>query len=638
MHKKLLSACGLVALVTGVATLPPRPVGGAQLPQAQVQQTVTLRGVVVKAGTTEPIADVEIALANDAALRGRYLESLQTALEVARRNGTAPRPELLKELEGLRGGVPQGAMNLTATSGRDGRFTFSGLPPGQYTVRAYREGYFPETNDGSTPQIANVSVPLTTDQPSANVSIPLIPGAAIGGRVMDTEGRAVVNARVQVLRLNYDNGRPVLESSAGVVRSDDQGNFRVFHIRPGEYYVSVTPAIRGDSLGPATNRDLIPDPKEELVRTFFPDAIDARRAKTITLRSGEDFMGLTISVQKVRTIAVSGQVISGVTLSARTGRGDAIYPSAQLTLVPHDAEVLVDGSSMSTVFAAMGGENSGGFQLSNVLPGVYDLYARVPNTLPDGSAGDPPYFLGRTSFTAGSENLHGVSVLLHPPVDVKGYVRVDGNASAALDGARVSLRPSDSARLPAVSSSPRQIAVRADGTFTIPSVPEGDYRFWFLVPSIGDSSGGQRGVSPPRAYIEDIREGGLSVFDNGIHIGVEAPRLIEIVVKTDGGVVDGSVLDSKRQPKQGATVVLVPSPPRQQNFMLYKTATSDAMGRFVFRGVHPGPYKVFAWERVPFSAYQNAEFLARYENRGQFVSVTATATTSTTVVVIPLED
>ncbi len=172
MHKKLLSACGLVALVTGVATLPPRPVGGAQLPQAQVQQTVTLRGVVVKAGTTEPIADVEIALANDAALRGRYLESLQTALEVARRNGTAPRPELLKELEGLRGGVPQGAMNLTATSGRDGRFTFSGLPPGQYTVRAYREGYFPETNDGSTPQIANVSVPLTTDQPSANVSSP----------------------------------------------------------------------------------------------------------------------------------------------------------------------------------------------------------------------------------------------------------------------------------------------------------------------------------------------------------------------------------------------------------------------------------------------------------------------------------
>jgi hypothetical protein len=35
-------------------------------------------------------------------------------------------------------------------------------------------------------------------------------------------------------------------------------------------------------------------------------------------------------------------------------------------------------------------------------------------------------------------------------------------------------------------------------------------------------------------------DGGVSVFDNGIHIGVEEPRLFEIVVRTDGGVV-GSV-------------------------------------------------------------------------------------------------
>jgi hypothetical protein len=177
-----------------------------------------------------------------------------------------------------------------------------------------------------------------------------------------------------------------------------------------------------------------------------------------------------------------------------------------------------------------------------------------------------------------------------------------------------------------VSPAPIQVAVGDDGTFTIPSMPEGNYRFWFLVP----------GTSVQGAYVEDIREGGVSVFDTGIHIGTEPPLPIQIVMKTDAGAIDGNVLDSNRQPKQGAVVVVVPAAQRRQNLMLYKTATSNVLGRFVIRGVQPGLYKVFAWDEVPSGAYQNPEFLARYEDRGQPVSVSPSTTANTTVTIIPV--
>ena len=42
----------------------------------------------------------------------------------------------------------------------------------------------------------------------------------------------------------------------------------------------------------------------------------------------------------------------------------------------------------------------------------------------------------------------------------------------------------------------------------------------------------------------------------------------------------------------GATVLLVPAD--KQLLLLYKTATAGADGKYAFRGVRPGEYKVFA--------------------------------------------
>ncbi len=640
MHGRLLFALGILSLAAGIVVLQPVPIRAVQL-----QQTITIQGVVVKAGTAEPLSDVQLSLANPAALRGQNAQNLQNIVDQARAAGVTLPTALLNGLESSRGGAgtQPASVALTTASDRDGHFAFPNLPPGPYTLRAEREGYFGPGIGGAYPTVASINVNLSAGAPSTNLTVTLIPSAAVEGRAVDTEGNPVVNGRVQMLRLNYQNGAALLQNAGNNVQTDDRGKFRVYRLPPGEYYLSVTPAPNRNNLLAAVNRGALPEPKEDIVRTFYPDALEPKDARRITLRGGEELTDMAISVRKMRTITVSGQVLSSVTVPARSGpRGQAIRQSVLLFLVPHDRDSLADQSFSTNGSAAMDGPTTGQFQISGVLPGSYDLFGRLQNSTPDGTGpADPPFYLGRTSLTTGFENLAGIVVPIHAPVEIKGYATVDGSASNVLNSVRIGLQPADSARFTPGLLNSRQVQPGADGSFTITSVYEGDYRFQVNVPVfLGGAGGlrGQRGTPAGGAYVEDVREAGVSVFDNGIHIGSETPQLIEVRVKTDGGAVEGNVLDAKQQPRQGAMVVLVPSTPRRQNLSLYKTSTSDTAGHFVFRGVPPGSYKVFAWENVLNGAYQNSEFLSRYEERGQSINVTPMATSNTTVFLIPPED
>jgi hypothetical protein len=70
---------------------------------------------------------------------------------------------------------------------------------------------------------------------------------------------------------------------------------------------------------------------------------------------------------------------------------------------------------------------------------------------------------------------------------------------------------------------------------------------------------------------------------------------------------------------------------RRQNPALYKLARSDAEGRFSLDLVPPGSYKLFAWESVQPSAYQNAGFLEKFEDRGVNVTVSPGSRVDVTV-------
>jgi hypothetical protein len=152
--------------------------------------------------------------------------------------------------------------------------------------------------------------------------------------------------------------------------------------------------------------------------------------------------------------------------------------------------------------------------------------------------------------------------------------------------------------------------IAQDGSFAIPVVPEGHYRFQVAI------------TGPGNSYVADIRQGAVSVCDNGLTVGKEPVNPIEVTINTNGGTIEGNVVSVDRKPVPRSTVVLVPALSRRQNPELYKTVQTDSHGHFAFTGVGPGDWKVFAWESIQPGAYQNAEFMQKYEGRGTSVTVT----------------
>ncbi|HLQ79099.1 MAG TPA: hypothetical protein VK210_17200, partial [Terriglobia bacterium] len=74
---------------------------------------------------------------------------------------------------------------------------------------------------------------------------------------------------------------------------------------------------------------------------------------------------------------------------------------------------------------------------------------------------------------------------------------------------------------------------------------------------------------------------------------------------------------------------------RRQNAALYKFGITDDMGRFTLRGVAPGDYKLFAWESIPITAWQNADYIAKYEPRGRPLRVESGTRSSVALSLIP---
>jgi hypothetical protein len=72
----------------------------------------------------------------------------------------------------------------------------------------------------------------------------------------------------------------------------------------------------------------------------------------------------------------------------------------------------------------------------------------------------------------------------------------------------------------------------------------------------------------------------------------------------------------------GAIVAMVPESSLRNRGDLYRTATSDQSGRFVFHGIAPGTNKFFAWMNAEGNApFRNAKLMKPLKNlRGRFNS------------------
>ena len=136
----------------------------------------------------------------------------------------------------------------TGIADANGRFTFRDLTAGRYRVFAERQGFLRGEHGRRVASGNGTPVWMVEGQPT-RITIPMIATGVITGRVLDN-GRPMRNVIVRALRASFFDGQRSL-ASADTTTTDDLGEYRLFGLAPGNYYVSAvppaSPRIQGDT-------------------------------------------------------------------------------------------------------------------------------------------------------------------------------------------------------------------------------------------------------------------------------------------------------------------------------------------------------------------------------------------------------
>jgi hypothetical protein len=262
-----------------------------------------------------------------------------------------------------------------------------------------------------------------------------------------------------------------------------------------------------------------------------------------------------------------------------------------------------------------GRRTNGEFQIGPVPPGTYDLiaYWTEPTT--------QRTLIGKGMFQIVGSDVTGVSASIQPGATLSGEIRVQ-STGADIRPETLSLTLESLGTVPTeFVTQPNPIAIDASGKFRGTNIPEERYALHL-------------GPLPPTAYIEDIRIGDRSVFDDGYYLA-NGTGDVQILIRPEGQLVSGTVRKADGIPADTATVVLVPAVEKRKNAARYRAVHTDSNGVFRMLDVPPGEYTAYAWESVLPTAWMNAKFLEKHKERGRALTVTTGVAVELQMAVIP---
>jgi hypothetical protein len=177
-------------------------------PQPARTGTASVEGIVVRLGTSEPIAGVDLELTDTS--------PQQTPIPPA---GATP-----ATASAAATAQPPAPAPFTAKSGNDGRFVFRALPSGAYKLVAARIGgsYVPFEYGQRGVLGRGIVFPVGDGEQKKDIRLEMAPVASITGRVTDENNRSVGHAAVLALTPMYRDGQEVL-NIAQIVHTNDHG-------------------------------------------------------------------------------------------------------------------------------------------------------------------------------------------------------------------------------------------------------------------------------------------------------------------------------------------------------------------------------------------------------------------------------
>ena len=491
-----------------------------------------------------------------------------------------------------------------------GKFSFKELEPGTYRLAAIKNGFVRHEYGARTAGGAGAPISLPAGQSMKDISFRMTATAAISGRVRTSSGEPGAALNVQLMKTAYNVQGQRTFQTVNSGRTDDRGEYRLFWLTPGRYFVAVggnsSTLISADGASILfLSGGLVDGSSTNAAAVYYPGTTDPLRATTVDVGSGGELPGIDIVLPEQQVYRVRGKVVDASTgLPPRT---------VSISLIPRDPAY----SGLSSNIPPNYNSTTGTFDMRNVPPGAYWLRAQASEST--ATAVITPNAVGRTLSEALSmatssrtavqrtldvgADIEGVLLELGPGISIPGTLRVEGAPLPTTPSPRVVLR---TASVNGIASP--TLPLNADGTFTLTNVMPGEYRATVL-------------GMPVDYFVKEARIEQTDVLNDLWVITGPVRGTLNIVVSSGAGQIDGTVIDSRLQGVPALQTILIPDQNRDR-IDLIKTAVTDQSGKFTLRGVAPGNYKIFAWEAIEPNAYFDPQILRQYEDQGKPVLVT----------------
>jgi large repetitive protein len=453
----------------------------------------------------------------------------------------------------------------TQSNGR-GEFAITSVASGRYTLIADRAGYLRQAYGAKAGSLEGTVLVLSAGSTVADLELEMYPTAGVSGRTLDESGDPVRGVMVRALQRRYTSAGPGI-SAVAATTSNAIGEFNIFDLAPGEYFLQAVPAKSGLEAA------------ETEATSYYGGSNDVDQATPVHVFQGSDLVGINIRILKLPSVSISGRVVGTAAREVILSPSGHYGPNTLLWSDP--------GSD-------------GQFQFSGVSPGRYTLIAASSTSLKE--------VYGLMTLDVGLRSLDNIALAANPEFKVSGRVTFAEDQPASVSGSRtagvkIAFSPDE------LGSAARSATVDADGRFVVTGLTAAKYRV-------------RLSALPTGSYLARVQMGGRDVPASGVDLSSGAePDSVNVVLKGSPGEVNGIVQTSDGDAAPGAVVTLIPDNETTGRDDLYRRVRADQTGSFALTDLAPGKYHIFAWRDLDSGAQYDKELLKAHDSQSLAVSV-----------------
>jgi hypothetical protein len=392
----------------------------------------------------------------------------------------------------------------------------------------------------------------------------------ITGKVTDADGHPIIEEFINLLPIGQRNQRGPDYSSLVGFRTDDQGVYRVFGIRPGKYKVSV--GQENNNFYPGVGRG-----HPTFRTTFYPDTIDPAKAAVVEIGEGAEATNVDITLSAI---------VSGFSVKGRLV--DSFGKPVSNVSIGLSRITVVDANNSSNYGGPTGtrSDGRGEFRLENLPPGKYSIqiYPSAESDL----RGEP------NTFEIIDQDVTGLLIKCSTGASLSGMVVLEGSNrnSAAVKFSQLFIGASisgDSDTHGFIVST----KINSDGSFRMGGFPSGTAMFSLE----GDAVGGFTITRIERDGI--VQQNGIQVKNGEQVTGI---RVVVVVVVQNHGTIRGVIkMENGNWPSGALLFIQLTRQGDSHDYM--RTSEPDSRRHFLIEGLAAGTYELKVTAFVPESRH-----------------------------------